>query len=451
MVSLDSVRRDSPESSLASPLAEGVYQRLVDGRDEAVCSGISEEACRQTPANFVRILTAQFLSKLGDEVASPKTVLAWVTGAVGAPGFVLGLLVPLREAGSLIPQLAIAGVVRRLAVRKWVWVMGSLVQAASVVGLGATALLLSGALAGWAILGLLGLFSLARGFCSVASKDVLGKTVPETRRGQLTGWSAGAAGLVTLGVGATLLLPALQAAEAGLLPWLLAGGGLLWIAAAAIYGGVAELPGETASAGAGWVEALASLRILLDDRPFRRFVMARALLMCSALSAPYYVALAQQRISSAPYLLGMFVLGSGLARLLSGPVWGRLADRSSPRVMTIGAVVTAAMGLLTFAADRWLPSVAATVWFLPGAYFALSVAHSGVRVGRKTYVVDLASGNRRTDYVAVSNTVIGILLLVVGSLGAFVPFVGHAGIIALLALMGAGGAWLSATLTAPRA
>ena len=51
-------------------------------------------------------------------------------------------------------------------------------------------------------------------------------------------------------------------------------------------------------------------------------------------------------------------------------------------------------------------------------YFLLSVAHQGARVGRKTYVVDIAEGNQRTDYVAVSNTAIGFVLLFTGMLGA---------------------------------
>ena len=76
----------------------------------------------------------------------------------------------------------------------------------------------------------------------------------------------------------------------------------------------------------------------------------------------------------------------------------------------------------------------------------LSVAHSGVRVGRKTYVVNLATGNQRTDYVAISNTVIGLLLLVVGVVGVLTPLIGNAGVIALLALMGLAGAVLGSTL-----
>ena len=87
------------------------------------------------------------------------------------------------------------------------------------------------------------------------------------------------------------------------------------------------------------------------------------------------------------------------------------------------------------------------LWFLPLAYFILSIAHDGVRVGRKTFLVNLAGGNRRTDYVAISNSVIGALLLAVGSLGALAPIIGVAGVIGLLALMGLGGALLGTRLT----
>lgn len=52
----------------------------------------------------------------------------------------------------------------------------------------------------------------------------------------------------------------------------------------------------------------------------------------------------------------------------------------------------------------------------PFLFFALSIAHSGVRLGRKTYLEDIAEGDQRTDYVAVSNTVIGVLLLLAGTL-----------------------------------
>lgn len=416
-------------------LSDDLYEKLTDEEDSRLCDEIGEAACRETPQSFVLILASQFLTKLGDALASPKTTLAWLCSAVGAPAAVLGFLVPIRESGSMIPQLFIGSVVRRAPVRKWIWVAGSLGQALCVAGIGLTAFLLEGAEAGWAIIGLVTAFSLARGLCSVAAKDVLGKTIPKDKRGQLTGWSASAAGAVSLGVGAWLMGDSGDRPGATLLGSLLFGAGALWMLAALVYARVPEFAGET-SGGRNVLEALGKLRLLASDGPFRRFVATRALLMCSALSAPFYVALSQSRIGSPAYLLGAFIVAAGLADLLSAPIWGRQADRSSRQVMIAAAAIASTTGIATFLADRWLPGLIEAPLFLPLMFFLLSVAHSGVRVGRKTYVVNLGTGNRRTDYVAVSNTVIGVLLLIVGSVGALAPIVGNAGVLGLLALMG---------------
>lgn len=386
------------------------------------------------------------MTKLGDALASPKTLLPWMAASIGVPAWMIGLLVPIRESGSLVPQLAIAGFIRKLAVRKWVWVLGSLVQAGAVLGLLGVSATLTGAIAGYAIIGCLVVFSLARGFCSVASKDVLGKTVPKSRRGQLNGWSSSAAGLITVGIAATLLIAGGRGSLGEFYNQLLLGAALLWLLAALVYSGIVEYRGETDGGASGLVEALAKLSILSTDADFRSFIIARSLLMCSALSAPFYVLLAQQSLGTAPSLLAMFLLAAGLASLLSGPVWGRFADVSSRRVMALAAALTSASGLLLVALYWLAPAALDSLWVIPAMYFLLSVAHAGVRVGRKTYVVDLASGNRRTDYVAVGNTLIGILLLVAGSVGALSAVIGTAGVIAVLSGMGAIGSLLCLAL-----
>jgi MFS family permease len=418
----------------------------VNEEDARACADIPEAACRETPRSFVLILLANFLTKLGDAIASPKTVLSWVMVSVQAPTPLIGFLVPIRESGSLIPQLFIASWVRRLAVRKWVWIVGALLQAAAVLAMGLVVFRLEGAPAGWALLGLLVLFSLARGLSSVASKDVLGKTVPRRRRGQLTGWSASAAGLVTLGVGAMLMVPALSRQGSGLFGALLLAAGGLWLAAAVVYAQIQEFPGETAGARNAFVEALGRLSLLKDDAPFRRFVLTRSLMLCSALSAPFYVLLGREAVGNEPWLLGLFVISGGLAGLVAAPVWGRYADRSSRRVMMVAGGFSAAIGLLVVLASALLPDLAASLWFMPLAYLLLSVAHGGVRVGRKTYVVDLAQGNKRTDYVSVSNSVIGVVLLVTGVIGALASVLGPAGVIAVLSMMGLAGVMLASGL-----
>ncbi|MEX6502643.1 Glu/Leu/Phe/Val dehydrogenase dimerization domain-containing protein [Pseudomonas zhanjiangensis] len=429
-----------------SRLSEVIYSRLVGKPAARVCNDIDERACRHVPGNFVLLILSHFFSKLGDALASPKVVLPWVMEALQAPLYLIGFLVPIRESGSLIPQLLIASYIRALAVRKWAWVIGSLLQAAAIGGIGLVAWWLQGTQAGWAIVALLTLFSLARGLSSVAAKDVLGKTIPKTRRGQVNGWSASSAGLVTVALALLLLLARQRELPAQAYGLLLAGAGLLWLVAAAVYARIEELPGAAENGGNALSEALRRLAILRRDAPFRRFVITRALLLCSALTAPYYVVLAQQRLGSAASLLGMFLLASGAASLLSAPLWGRFADLSSRKVLIVAALLTTTLGVAVFLLDSLQPQWLAIGWLLPALYFCLSVAHQGVRIGRKTYVVDLAQGNRRTDYVAVSNSLIGVILLVMGFAGALGAVLTISQIILLLSLLGALGSVMAATL-----
>lgn len=402
-------------------VAGTVYERLVNEEDARVCTDISDDACREVPGNFLRIVAASLLTKTGDALINPKTVLAWLVPFVGAPAFVLGLLVPVRESGSLIPQLAIAARVRRKPVRKRVWVAGAVLQGVAVGSIAATALYLRGIAAGLALLVALAAFSLARGLCSVSFKDVLGKTVPRTRRGRVTGIAAGVSGVAVAVVGVALVAARPGEAGAGFFAVILGGAAGLWWLAAALFATVHEQPGETSGGGNAASEALRSARLLIRDRAFGRFVVTRALLISSALAAPYYVALARRSSGGATATLGLLILAGGVASSLSAPVWGRLADRSSRRVLLASAVLAGSLGVGVFAVERATDGTVAP-WVYPAAFLGLGVAHSGVRLGRKTYIVDMAGGNRRTDYVAVSNTAIGVLLLLAGGVTAAFSF-----------------------------
>lgn len=426
--------------SAAVPL----YDLLANEEDARACRDINNAACTAVPKNFVKLLVAFFLSKLGDALTNPKTVLPWVMSSVGAPAYLSSFLVPIRESGSLLPQLAIAAWVRRHPVRKWLWSGAAMVQAVAVIGMAATVLTHSGAAAGLAIVGCLVLFSLARGFASVAAKDVIGKTIPKQRRGRVTGWSASLAGLVSLVVGGWLAtsegLPVAGLAAA------LAGAAVLWLAAAAAFSTVDEQPGEVDGGADALIRGLKKISLLASDAHFRRFVVARCLLLCTALSAPFYVLLANERIGQSQTTLAFFVIASGAAGLVSAPVWGHFADRSSRWVMVTAALAAALIGLLVAGSALAGVAIVATPWFLPLCFFLLSIAHGGARVGRKTYVVDMATGNQRTDYVAVSNSVIGLALLGVGGVGALASLLSISIAILLLSAMGLAGGIMALSL-----
>ncbi|RFF28343.1 MULTISPECIES: MFS transporter [unclassified Wenzhouxiangella] len=430
----------------ASTRLEDIYKKLVNEEDARVCKDIDEDACRVVPGNFLLQVITQFFTKLGDAIANPKTILAWLLAALSAPGVFTAFLVPVRESGSLIPQLVIASFVRRQAVRKWTFVFGSILQALSVLGMAMAAVTLTGTAAGFGLLSALVLFSLSRGLCSVASKDVLGKTVPRTRRGRVNGWSQSLAGAITIGVGIMLLLDGSEGGDKNvyLLLLLIAAG--LWFVASVSYALIREFPGATEGGGNALTEAVKRLGLLRNDPDFRRFVIARSLLLCSSLSAPFFIMLAHERTEGALVVLGLFVIADGFASLVSAPFWGRFADISSRRVMVLAGSCAALVGIFLVGTVHGLPALAGSAWLYPLFFFLLAIAHAGVRLGRKTYIVDLAGGNKRTDYVAVSNTVIGVVLLLTGSVGALTTVMPTSGIILILAAMGLAGAWLSSRL-----
>ena len=414
-----------------------VYSLIANEEDARACTDITEEACREVPRNFFLILGSNVLTKLGDLLVSPKTVLAWMLSAIGAPALV-AWLVPIRESGSMIPQMVIGAWVRQKPVRKWFWTLGSFGQAVSVGGMAASIWFMEGYAAGAGVIAALIVFSLARGFCSVSMKDVQGKCIPKKRRGRLSGLASTIGGTVTVLLTVVLFW---DQGDPGLLFYtlllLLAAG--LWIIAGLLFSAVDEFAGETGGGGSALRQAVKSLTLLRDDPPFRHFVITRALLLCSALAAPYFVVLAQGANDSG-WLLGIFLLASSLASSVSASIWGWMADDSSRKVMIRGALIASGacltVGLVAwqFGESEWIG------WFYPAGFFVLSIAHAGVRLGRKTYLVYMAGGNKRTDYTSVSNTVIGVLLLVVGGLTALVSMISEVAVILTLGLMGLAGA-----------
>ncbi len=325
---------------------------------------------------------------------------------------------------------------RSLPVRKGVWVLGAVMSAASLFAMAAAALLLEGAAAGWGILGALVIFSLARGLCSVSAKDVLGKTVSKSRRGILMGWSASLAGIATLGVG--LWLASLDPDAVRTLRLRRPAG--RW--RGPVDPGLARLRRDPRAARrhrGRWANALSvalgQLRLLSDDPPFRDYVIGRALLLAVALAPPFYVLIAQGESQGDLLGLGALIIANGLAASLSAPFWGYWGDRSSRQVMAAAATGAGLLGVFTFVAvtHDWGWATGELGFAL--IFLVLNVMHGGVRLGRKVYLVDLASGENRAAYTAVSNTVIGVLMLTGGLVGLLGDWLGAPAVVLGLGLL----------------
>ncbi len=428
----------SPRRTPAKPVSqtiEDLYNRITGDEDARVCRDIPERACHDQPRNFFAYLGANLLGKVADELSSAKLVIPWLFGALGVPAAITGFLVPIREAGVLLPQLAVAAAVRRLAIRKGIWLLGAVLSGLSLFGMAAVALTLDGSAAGGAIVLMLAVFSIARGLCSVSAKDVLGKTVSKSRRGALMGWSASLSGVVVLAAGLWIGTVDPGSTGLGVFAGLLFAGGLMWIAAALSFMAIREQPGATEGGGNALAVALKQLRLLTDDIPFRRFVLARSLLLAVALAPPFYVLVAQAHSQAGLLGLGALVIANGLAASISAPFWGYLGDISSRRVMATAAAGAGLLGLFTFIAVTFNWTWATSEIGLATIFLVLSVMHGGVRLGRKVYLVDMAGEATRAAYVAVSNTLVGALMLLGGLIGLVADWLGAAATVLVLGLL----------------
>ncbi|MGW8249287.1 MAG: MFS transporter [Anaerolineales bacterium] len=423
-----------------------VYTWITEDEDASVCEDIPDSACREAPRNFFLNAANGALTKLGDQLANPGLVLTWFLDALGASAGLVGLLIPVRRAGTLLPQLFISGRIRQFEKRKWFWFLGGAGFGIAVVLMVPSSLLLPGAAASILILVLLGIGSMFRGISSVAFKDVLAKTIPRGKRGTLLAARATIGGILALVAG--LLLRTQVQDQQALLPYVLLVGlaGLLWLAGVALVLLINEEPGATGGSRNTIEEARAGFHLLSENAPFRQFVLTRGVLVSIELSLSFYTLFARRTNNGGAGALGVFVIAASLAQVLSSPVWGRLADRTSRLVLVAASAAAVLAGMLALSFS-WLPGLETNVYLLVIPVLLIGFAIAGVRLGRNTYLVDVAPAVDRPLYAALTNTLAGVIILLGGGLGFIAEAFSLEVLLAVLTVLALVGVWMSWRLT----
>ena len=398
-----------------------------------------KDAPKGEVGNFFRHALSLSMTKTADGLIDPKLVLSWLLTHLGVPSVFIGLLVPIREAGALLPQILISNRIMALTRRKFAWAGGSAAQGVAVAVVLASALLLQGWALGVAVCAALAVFAVARSFCSVSYKDVLGRTVGKSRRGTVTGLagSVSAAGVVIFGA---VLLSGVAGRETVVF-WALGLAALLWLGSAVVFAGMDEPKAEPQRPKAN---PFSQFSLLREDPQLARFVLSRGLLVATALAPPYLILLASQSGESEFRHLGLLLFASAGASFLSSYVWGRLADRSSRQVLMLAGVVAGV--ILLIAAGLGWAGMMSGIWVLPVLLFGLMIAYHGVRNARSTYLVDMAPEDHRAAYTAVANTLVGMILLGGGIFGLAASAFGAVVVVAGFAGLSFAGAFVAAGL-----
>lgn len=381
-----------------------------------------------------RFIWSNGLQNIGDQVVAPKTVLPWLFNAAGVPAMFTSFLVPIRESGSMLPQAFLSPWVTSQRSRKRVWLIGSWGQAIAAALIAVSSLLFDGTLLGAAVLILLAIHAVFRSLCSLAGKDVQGRTISKGHRGDITGRATELAGAFTLAIGLVLtFLPNDMPQWA--IAALLGAGATTWALASLVFHGIEEPEAEPEDADGQSLHEMWTL--IKEDRDLQRFLVVRSLMLVTALSTPFIVVMAGDEGANLTGL-GAFVIASGGASLIGGRISGRFSDASSKSTMAWSAGIASTVIVALVASARLAPS-GVNAWVMPLGFFLVNLAHTAVRVSRKTYLVDMAEGDKRTMITGASNTVMGVVLLLVGGISSLVAMLGPQAALLFLAAIGYAG------------
>jgi len=393
--------------------------------DNALCAD-NDKLGPHYDRNFLAFLTDYSLFGVAMAFVNPNTVLPILIQQLTNSPLLIGLSGTIQTLFWLFPQLVAANYLsgkremkRYLlipsAIGRPVWLLLSL---ALILGAAQyPTLMITLIFAGMAI------FWGTDALSAVPWFDILARTIPASRRGRLFGLGQVFSGLLTVGAG---WLIGYVLGDAG--PPFPNNFALLFIAAGMIFVvswfvmAMLREPGTAAkrddsSEEIPFLQQL--LRIWKRDEFFRNFMVVRLLTGLSGLALPFYVIFATDRLGMNQQVVGPFTSVQVLGGMIGGVILGMLYEKRGGR---LSIQVGVGIGLLAPAWALLLPLLlpAGHPWMAWGynlVFVSLGVSNATFMQGFFNYILDLATDDERTTYIALANTINGIVLWPVALVG----------------------------------
>ena len=373
-----------------------------------------------------------------EALIDPPVVLTWFVSQLTTSNLLIGLVAPMGDAGWFLPQVFVSARIQRLdrKMPSYIWsaiirTLAWLLLAAVVWFVNDRSLLLAGFFV---------LYNIARivsGLGGLAFFDVVAKTIPLRRRGNYFAWRQLLGGLLGLGggliVNAVLNHPRLVFPDGHAFLFVLYTVGMaLGMGAFAL---IREPPGAVVAEPMTLSQQLRrSGHLLRLDGVYRRYMAARLALSLANIALPFYAIYAKNVLGASDGMAGVYVATRVGATLLFNLPWGRLSDRQGNqlvmRVMSLGIAVTASLAMVLAGLvealhpqGAWLPYLALPLFFLNGA-----VRPAQALVG-SNFLLELAPEAERPLYLGLSNTLVGIVVLISGLGGLVVDAFGFTGLL----------------------
>ncbi len=383
---------------------------------------------------------------MAQALTGPATVLPLLLVTLTDKGWLVGIGSSMYMAGWFLPQIFGARIISRRTYRlPWYRLMG-LFRTLCMGGMALFTLTMGGDHSDWLLVGFLLMitcYAVSGGLAGVAFLDIVGKDVPAVARGgvhgrgSFFGWRISLGGVMAIAVGFLVVNPVLAGVEYPDNFATLFGLATLTVAAGVlVFSLVRESPSVPFTGYTGLREHLReSFRLVVTDRPFRRYFILRNLTTLWTLGTPFYILFARSRFDLTPFWVGAFLASRSAGEMCFNLLWAYLSDRGRNRLVLRGAA------LLTLATP--LAAFAQLIWGLPEPLYALVFftaggAVSGMMLGGSNYLLQHAPANKRPLYIGVMNSTLGVTMLSAGVGGLVVDHFGFPvlfGIVTVIAVI----------------
>ncbi len=383
---------------------------------------ITAEMERNYRWNFTFNLLDGAFFFFGLSFASSSTIVPLFVSKLTPNPLAIGFVAVIAQAGWYLPQLFTANPVERLARKKPVVVnLGFFTERLPI-----WLLVIAGLVAAWSPpLALLIFFAgyaghgLGAGLVATAWQDLLARCFPVDKRGRALGiTSFVGTGTGALGAGfSAWLLATFPFPSSFTYNFLIAASAvtLSWFFLALIREPVQPSTAPRKSSRQFWDSLPA---ILHEDHNYRRFLIARILIILGGMGIGFVAVAAVRRFAVADSTVAAYTAALLIGQTIGNLIAGLLADRFGHKLsLEMGALAS----LLAFGL-AWLAPVAGWIYLVFGL---LGLATGAFIVSGILVVLEFAPPDRRPTYTGLTNTVLGLVSIVGPLLGAWLATISY--------------------------
>lgn len=277
------------------------------------------------------------------------------------------------------------------------------------------------------------LSSLAAGLSGLSFMDVIGKTIPATRRGSFFGWRRFLGGILALG--GSLLVRHILDERHGLpfpdnygvlfLLYCLTAGLGMWFFCQVVEPIEPVERAPVTPLG----QFRQALEVLRHDANYRLFMIVRLSLVAANVATPFYIVYAKRTFDLRAGMVGVYLVAYTMMGLLSNLLWGHIGDRYGNRLvvclLSVVGLLTPLMALIILPLIHLVSGSITLASYSFVVVFGLSgVFFSGNFIGSINFLLDVAPPSQRTLYVGFMNTALGIVTFCSAAGGLFVDWLG---------------------------